>query len=180
MCSLIRALDLSFWKRKHKRVAENVCLSGPQLSEERKGWGTSLELGVEKEGVSHVPVCMYSEFSFLNQQHACNFQMEKCIGYSVLATFWNQSLQMIMQKAKKNSLIKPSSSGSMFTECPSRVLGLMRIYWEGRVKTPLCLEAWWQVILGWRFHVTSGEVVSTIRRAQKALWIWLFLSYVFF
>lgn len=35
MCSLIRALDLSFWKRKHKRVAENVCLSGPQLSEER-------------------------------------------------------------------------------------------------------------------------------------------------
>ena len=25
----------------------------------------------------------------------------------------------------------------------------MRTYWEGRVKTPLCLEAWGQVILGW-------------------------------
>lgn len=67
MCSLDNVLDLSIWKRQHDRVAEKVCLSWPQLSEEKRGLGTSWDCGVGKGGERSLPPCMYTEFSFLSQ-----------------------------------------------------------------------------------------------------------------
>lgn len=113
--------------------------------------------GESEEGkVRRLPPCMYTDFSFLSHNSTCNFQMDR----NGLASFCNPSLQMVRQKANKTL---PSKEDTQVLKAYENLLRERvelgaSVPWDMMTSEP-CLQV----------PITSGEVVSTIRRAQKVL-----------
>lgn len=124
----------------------------------------------EKGKVRRLPPRIYTDFSFLSHNNTRKFQMDR----NGLASFWNQSLQMIILVCKRQTKTLPSKKDTYILNIHTESMGFQElIKWKDGIRSR-SISVPWEVMPSepWlQVHETSGEVVSAIRRAQRLWWI---------
>lgn len=142
------------------------------------------EMGlVSREGRGEEPASVYVYRILFPQSDG---RTDNCRGCNGMATFWNQSLHMIMQKNKnktnqtnkKERKILPSegpSSWGVFNDiCLDSVVLWELTEWEGRIRSPLYLDTWWLLAVDschlWgnrEYHERGPECFAAFRTSSS-------------